>query len=97
MLGVFVTDVKRLTGNLVAMAASEDVTAFQRVAHGLAGAAGAVGARQLEQACRAAMTRPGLAVADLKPTATAIGGMADTALAELALFVRNLDADPSRR
>jgi hypothetical protein len=92
VLSVFATDVRRLVGNLTATAAAEDVTGFQRVAHGLAGAAGAVGASALEQACRAAMTRPGLAPADLKPTASVIGGLADAALADLAAFIDGLDA-----
>jgi len=88
VLSVFVTDVRRLVGNLTATAAAEDVAGFQRVAHGLAGAAGAVGAGALEQACRAAMTRTDLARADLKPTATA--------LADLAAFVDGLDAAARR-
>jgi hypothetical protein len=67
------------------------------VAHGLAGAAGAVGAGGLEQACRAAMTRIDMTPGDLKPTASAIGLMADSALADLAAFVDGLDAAERRR
>ncbi|HOU89974.1 MAG TPA: Hpt domain-containing protein [Polyangiaceae bacterium] len=56
VLGVFRTDVERLTGSLDVAAAALDEAAFRRAAHGLAGAAGAVGAFGLEQACRQAMS-----------------------------------------
>ena len=59
VLSVFVTDVRRLVGNLTATAAAEDVVGFQRVAHGLAGAAGAVGAGALAGRGRQARRREG--------------------------------------
>jgi hypothetical protein len=87
VLGVFASDVKRLTADLNAAAAAQDVATFRRVAHGLAGAAGAVGAKALEQACRSSMMRGGLKPAGLPLVADAINGLADTALAELARFM----------
>jgi len=91
VLGVFETDVRRLVANLDAAAVAGDVTGFKRVAHGLAGAAGAVGAKLLEQACRNAMGRAELEVSALAKTAGAIDLLADSALAELAAFVAGLE------
>ncbi len=96
VLAVFATDVRRLVGNLTAAAAAADPDAFKRVAHGLAGAAGAVGAAALDQACRRAMTRTDLTAAELKPIALNITGLADTSLRELAAFVERLDAAARR-
>jgi HPt (histidine-containing phosphotransfer) domain-containing protein len=55
VLAVFAADLARLTGSLAAMAALNEADAFRRAAHALAGAAGAVGASVLEEACRGAM------------------------------------------
>jgi len=96
VLGVFEGDVRRLVGNLDAAAVTGDVAAFRRVAHGLAGAAGAVGAKSLEQACRAAMVRDDLDASALAHAAGAIDLLADAALAELAAFVAGLDATVGR-
>ena len=96
VLGVFEADVRRLVGNLDAAAVAGDVPGFRRVAHGLAGAAGAVGAKSLEQACRAAMTGSHLDPSDLPSAAGQIDLLADSALAELAAFIAGLDA-PARR
>jgi len=87
VLGVFASDVKRLTANLNAAAAAEDVATFRRVAHGLAGAAGAVGAKALEQACRVAMMRTELPPSPLGPAADAIDALGDSALAQLDAFL----------
>ncbi len=91
VLGVFATDVKRLIDNLNAAAAEDDLATFKRVAHGLAGAAGAVGAKSLEQASRAAMLRTELVGERLTATASAIEAMAATALSQLEAFVAKLD------
>lgn len=91
VLGVFATDVKRLTGNLNAAAAAEDVGTFKRVAHGLAGAAGAVGAKALEQACRIAMARAESVPPRLHAVAEAIDALADSALVQLATYTAQLD------
>ena len=91
VLGVFATDVKRLTGNLSAAAAVNDLVAYKRAAHGLAGAAGAVGTKSLEHGCRVAMMTTELAGERLIEAAAAIDVMADAALVQLAAFVSQLD------
>lgn len=90
VLGVFRTDVQRLTGAMVAAIRAADVVAFRRAAHGLAGAAGAVGAVRLEQACRQAM-------AEAMPMAAALAEievLAAGALGDLAVFLARLDSTP---
>lgn len=87
VLGVFGADVHRLKDALAAAAGAADQVAFRRAAHGLAGAAGAVGALRLEQACRRAMT-------DGAPMAAAladIDALAAGALGDLAAFLAGLD------
>ena len=96
VLKVFESDVRRLVGDLDAAAVAGDAAAFRRVTHGLAGAAGAVGAKALDLACRAAMGRDDLDPAGLPRIAGRIDQLADTALADLAAFVARLDA-PVRR
>jgi HPt (histidine-containing phosphotransfer) domain-containing protein len=96
VLTVFASDVKRLTGNLADAAAAGDVSGFKRVAHGLAGAAGAVGARALEQACRALMVRSDLAPSQLAASSRATATLAEAALAALAAFVARLDKPAGR-
>jgi Hpt domain len=96
VLTVFETDVRRLVGNLDAAAVAGDVMLFRRVAHGLAGAAGAVGAKALDQACRAAMGGGDLDPATLPGIAGRIDVLADGSLAELAAFVARLDAPAQR-
>jgi HPt (histidine-containing phosphotransfer) domain-containing protein len=56
VLGLFAGDMQRLTASLHTAAATGQAQAMRRAAHALAGAAGAVGASMLEQACRRAMT-----------------------------------------
>jgi len=90
VLSVFRADVERLTAALTGAARAEDGLAFQRAAHGLAGAAGAVGAGALEQACRAAMEGGGAI-----PGAMAeIGAIAKVALGELGWILAGLDPRP---
>jgi len=96
VLDVFEADVRRLVGTLDAAAVAGDVAGFRRVAHGLAGAAGAVGARALEQACRAVMGRGDMETAMLPKLAGKIDMLADGALAELATFVAGLDVSAPR-
>lgn len=91
VLDVFEADVRRLVANLNAAAAAGDVGGFQRVAHGLAGAAGAVGAKSLEQACRVAMGRADLGAGNLAAAVAGINRLADAALGDLAAFVSGLD------
>lgn len=92
VLGVFAADAKRLLLALDAAAVDADATTFKRVAHGLAGAAGAVGAKALERTCRVAMTRSDFDAASLRTTADAIAARADTAMEQLSRFVAGLDA-----
>ncbi|MFT8244692.1 Hpt domain-containing protein [Roseomonas sp. BN140053] len=54
----FTEDQSRLLRTMAAAAASGDAAAWRDAAHGLAGAAGGVGAQQLEALARGAM-RPG--------------------------------------
>jgi HPt (histidine-containing phosphotransfer) domain-containing protein len=51
----FQADLARLLAALEQARGADDTTAFARAAHGLAGAAGTIGATELERACRAAM------------------------------------------
>jgi len=86
VLGVFRTDVERLTGSLDAAAAASDEASFRRAAHGLAGAAGAVGAAALERACRQAMAGGDTlasALAEIRGTAVVAVAALDALLARL--------------
>jgi HPt (histidine-containing phosphotransfer) domain-containing protein len=56
VLVTFEADITRLTAELEAATATEDAAAFRRCAHTLAGAAGAVGGRQLAETARRGMT-----------------------------------------
>ena len=101
VLLVFGGDVARLTGVLRDAAAAGDAIGFRRAAHGLAGAAGAVGAMLLERQCRLAMASPEVGAhaegSDVDPAILAgalasIETLAAGALQELARFVAGLDA-----
>ena len=97
VLDVFAADVRRLVGELNVAAGAGDVSALKRVAHGLAGAAGAVGSKALEQTCRAVMGRTDLNPGLLAPLARRIDALAEMALADLAAFVAGLGGAPGRR
>jgi hypothetical protein len=58
ILAVFNDDIDQLTSRIAQAAEAGNENAFRRAAHALAGAAGAVGASGVEQACRMAMTAP---------------------------------------
>lgn len=80
---VFAKDLARLVLLLEQSAAAADAAAFHRAAHGLAGAAGAIGAAELERACRTAMARSGqdaAALAALQAQIAAAGERAEAAL-----------------
>jgi HPt (histidine-containing phosphotransfer) domain-containing protein len=96
VLGVFENDVRRLAAALAAAAEARDAATFRRVAHGLAGAAGAVGAKSLEAACRAQMGRDDLDPVTLPAAAGKIQQLADAALVELAAFVAGLGGQSRR-
>ena len=79
VLLVFRADLQRLTETLDRTITAFDAEGFRRTAHALAGAAGAVGAVALEDACRAAM----LAVAD--PGADGLAACNDAIQAQAVL------------
>jgi HPt (histidine-containing phosphotransfer) domain-containing protein len=81
IIQTFHADLARLTADLSAAAEHGDSRGFQRAAHSLAGAAGAVGALRLE-----AVARRGMAGAEPSSVALAaqIGAEARAALAALA-------------
>lgn len=96
VLGVFGTDVARLNLALTQAAAAGDAAACQRVAHSLAGAAGAVGADKLDQACQVLMADGNLADGHRHPVgiaqaAAAIDRLCAAALDDLAAFIARLD------
>ena len=92
VLQVFRADLDRLSEVMRVAAAAGDVGTFRRVAHSLAGAAGAVGAGELEQACRVAMSRADIGPAALPAVSGEIGRLCAAALTELGAFVADLDA-----
>lgn len=91
VLSVFRADVQRLAEVLRVTAMSGDIVGFRRVAHSLAGAAGAVGAQALEQACRLAMTRADIGPAQAMAVQTGIATLCEAALADMAAFIAELD------
>ena len=90
VLSVFRTDVERLTCAMAEAIHCANVVAFRRAAHGLAGAAGAVGAVRLEQACRQAMA----AAVPISQALAEIDALAAGALGDLAVFLARLDSTP---
>lgn len=90
VLGVFSQDAERLTLVLHDTAAAADVAGFRRACHALAGAAGAVGAAALEQACRTAMTRGDFQPAQLPAAAAEIRTLVAAAQADLTAFLATL-------
>lgn len=75
-------ELARLTQALDIAARAGDATTFRRVAHGIAGSAGAVGAEELEQAARLGMTRPADGPAMLEMAAD-VGRLADSILDQI--------------
>ncbi|WP_159996612.1 Hpt domain-containing protein [Roseomonas sp. 18066] len=85
VLRTFETDLARLAAQMRGAAEAGDLEGYHRGAHGLAGAAGAIGARRLESLARQAMKPaggpdPAILLPQLAEAATA-------ALAELAELV----------
>ncbi len=91
VLTVFDEECKRLSALMHDIAQTDDVTAFRRTAHALAGAAGAVGATVLEQAARAALAPEGLSTPAMAAVAAEIGVLAQAARDEAAGVVARLD------
>ncbi len=94
VLEVFRQDVGRLTGLLDRDLAGSDVIAFRRTCHALAGAAGAVGAEALEQACRVGMTRVDMGSEPLPALHAEIRARGAEALDELTAFLATLPPRP---
>lgn len=82
LLALLRADVARLTGVMQEAIRTGDEASFRHAAHGMAGAAGAVGADALEQASRAAMTRPELR-AHMAGCLATIAHLAAAAIAEI--------------
>lgn len=91
VLSVFRTDVQRLTDAMAGAATAEDGVAFRRAAHGLAGAAGAVGAAPLEAACRHAMAGSDAPDGPLGGLLAEIRTLAAAALDDVARVLARLD------
>ena len=91
VLTVFRADVGQLIQAMGVAANAGDVVSFRRVAHGLAGAAGAVGADRLEQGCRLVMTRADIGPAELPQAHAGIAALGDSALDDLRDFLARLD------
>jgi HPt (histidine-containing phosphotransfer) domain-containing protein len=90
VLSVFRQDVNRLTGVLDGTAAAGDSSSFRRACHSLAGAAGAVGATALAQACRDAMARAELSPAQLRVARAEIRALGAAALDDMETFLAAL-------
>lgn len=90
ILRTFRADLGRLCGEMRVAAAARQPEEYRRAAHGLAGAAGSVGARTLEALARRAMSRAGgEAVLDLLP---AIEAAVASVLSELETSEQRRDA-----
>lgn len=76
----FEADLARLVQQMLAALTAGDMEAYRRNAHSLAGAAGAIGARQLEAMARKAMNQDATAASGTVP---ALGIEAKAALTEL--------------
>jgi HPt (histidine-containing phosphotransfer) domain-containing protein len=86
VLETFAADTVRLIAALEAAHRADDSTAFARAAHTLAGAAGAVGARDLERLARRAMRDSD--AADREEALPLAGMHARRAIAELRGMIR---------
>lgn len=90
VLEVFRKDVVRLTGVLDRAAAAGDAVGFHRTCHALAGAAGAVGAVALEQACRNGMALADPGRAALVAVLGEIRALGVAALGDMTAFLATL-------
>jgi hypothetical protein len=91
--GLFEADCARLLARMADAAVAHDPAEFRRAAHGLAGAAGAVGAATLERTCRDALAHINLhGVADLTSLHAGIAAAGATSVRELAVLLGELPA-----
>jgi HPt (histidine-containing phosphotransfer) domain-containing protein len=91
VLGVFAADLRRLADSLAINIQADNAQGFHRAAHALAGAAGAVGAMELENSCRRGMHAHAPAIATLAELHAAIVAQVVMTELELAAFLRRLD------
>ncbi len=85
----FETDLGRLAQSMVEAVKAQDMEAYRRSAHGLAGAAGAIGARKLEAMAREAMS------AGRQPSAGEVLLLGQEAKAALGELIAMLDGQTS--
>jgi HPt (histidine-containing phosphotransfer) domain-containing protein len=83
VLRTFAGDMERLRAALGAAGQVADAAAWQRTAHGMAGAAAAVGATRVEQLARQAMAHVAIDPDTAARAMMAIGSAIDASLAEL--------------
>ncbi|MFC4167811.1 Hpt domain-containing protein [Teichococcus aestuarii] len=94
ILRTFEADLARLAEQMVTAAQQGDLEGYRRGAHGLAGAAGAIGARRLESLARQAMNpRDTTPPEQLLPQ---LGTAAQETLQELVALSSNPPAPPTR-
>jgi HPt (histidine-containing phosphotransfer) domain-containing protein len=92
VLMVFSADLPRLVGEIADAAKAGDGEALRKSAHALAGAAGAVGADGLDEACRAAMLDIKANEATLLAHQAVIETQAAIAAAALTRVLNTLDS-----
>ncbi|MBO1075766.1 Hpt domain-containing protein [Roseomonas marmotae] len=87
----FQADLARLVQQMVASSAAGEMEAYRRGAHGLAGAAGSIGARRLEELARRAMLPDSAAAPD------SVGVLEDEAASVLSELAGLIAAPPPAR
>ena len=90
VLRLFRQDVVQLSETITRAAAAGDDTGFRRAAHGLAGAAGAVGAKALEAACRIVMA-PRAVIADHNASAREIADLVAVTLLDITAALARVE------
>lgn len=83
VLRTFEGDMERLRAALAAAGEAGDAAAWRRAAHGMAGAAAAVGAVTVERHAREAMAQAAIDQATAAPAMTAIGNAIEASLRAL--------------
>lgn len=89
VIGVFQIEIVTLCQRLAAAAAKGDATAFRRAAHAIAGAAGAVGAIELEREARQLMQQSSGSAPDLTTNCAHLAATVASTQTGLAAFVAN--------
>lgn len=89
IINTFIADMARLCPILGEAAAAGDGELFRRTAHGIAGAAGAVAAIELEASARRAMRDQSVDKFDLMAAADAAAALAKKACQDLTYYLAN--------